>query len=491
MSGVYLDIDKAAAELCKRKLSFFVKEFWHVVVQDDLVWAPHMDVLCDEIQAVYERVFKREAKEYDLIINIPPGTSKSTICTVMAPAWSWAVDPSLRHITGSYSADLSMEHAVKARDIIRSDKFLLYFPHVQVKKDEDNKSNYKNTSGGQRFATSVGGTVTGTHAHVITIDDPINPKQASSVAMLKEANEWFDKTLPTRKVDKEVTPTILIMQRLSVEDPTGHILMKKKGLGVRHVCLPGELSDNVRPVEYRSIYVNGLLDPVRLSAQVLSDMKTDLGSYNYAGQVGQSPAPEGGEVWQKWIIPIDDAKFPERKLMNQYGTDWDLAYTDDEDNAANAYVTAGKIGEYIYIDDIDWRWMEFPQLIAWMRTKPSPHYIEAKASGKSAKQTLTSNGIPAIEIKVASGDKVARARSVTPTAEAGMVFIRKSLIDKLYHDEKQGILQFPKSKYKDLADALAQCITRLKKRAGFVSSSPTDLDEPVKNTSDRNLVDFM
>lgn len=442
-----------------------------------MVWAPHLDILCDEIQMVYERVFKREEKEYDLIINIPPGTTKSTICTIMAPAWSWAVDDSLRHITGSYSQDLSTEHAVKSRDIIKSDLFLKLFGNVELKKDEDNKTNYKTIRGGQRYATSVGGTVTGVHAHIITIDDPVNPKQASSEVQLNEANLFFDKTLPTRKVDKAITPIILIMQRLATQDPTGHILTKKKEK-IRHVCLPAEISDSVRPIEYKSIYKDGLLDPIRLGRAVLEEAKTDLGSYNYAGQFSQSPAPEDGEVWQKWIIPIDDEKFPHKSLMQHYGTDWDTAFTSDEDNAANAYFTAGKIGEMIYIDDFDFKWLEFPELIRWMRTKPSPHYVEAKATGKSAKQTLVQMGVPAIEIKVPGGsDKVARARSVTPIAESGMVFIRKSLLDRLYNDDRQGILQFPKSKYKDVADALAQCLTRLKKRGTIISTTGEDTEQ--------------
>lgn len=110
-----IDIDKVAAELCRRKLSFFVKEFWDVVIAEQMIWGPHMDVLCDEIQVAYERVMRREPKEYDLYINIPPGTSKSTIITIMAPAWSWTIDASLRHITGSYSDALATEHSVKSR----------------------------------------------------------------------------------------------------------------------------------------------------------------------------------------------------------------------------------------------------------------------------------------------------------------------------------------------------------------------------------------
>ena len=190
-----LNIDKVKAELCKRDFFYFVQEFWSEIIPDEPVYNWHIQYLCDELQKVVEKVANREAKEYDLVINIPPGTSKSTICTVMLPAWAWLIDPSIRNLTGSYSASLSTDHALKSRDIIKSDKFKKYFPSIEIKHDQDNKTHYKNTKGGERYATSVTGTVTGFHAHLIIIDDPLNPKGASSEADRTTANNFMDTTL--------------------------------------------------------------------------------------------------------------------------------------------------------------------------------------------------------------------------------------------------------------------------------------------------------
>ena len=112
-----------------------------------------------------------------------------------------------------------------------------------------------------------------------------------------------------------------------------------------------------------------------------------------------------------------------------------------------------------------------------MKTKPSLHYIEAKASGKSAKQTLVQNGIPAIEVPVAGGDKIARANMATPIAESGMCYIRASMADRLYNDSKQGILFFPNGAYADLADVVGQCLQRLNKRGTISSHSGNDFDD--------------
>lgn len=446
------------AELCKRSFFFFLKEFWSIIIPEEPVYNWHMEYLCDELQKVVTKVKNREAKDYDLIINIPPGTSKSTIATVMLPAWAWVIDPTIRSLTASYSSSLSTDHSMKSRDIIRSDKFKSYFPDIEIKKDQDNKTHYKNTDGGERYATSVTGTVTGFHAHLIIVDDPLNPKEAASEADRLTANNFMDVTLSTRKVSKSVTPTILVMQRLHQKDCTGNWL-DKEGKIIKHICLPGEISKDVKPVELKDRYINGLLDADRLTTADLKELKINLGSYGYAGQIMQIPTPADGGIWQNWIIPIDDSIIP--KELKELGTDWDLAYTEKETNSASAYVTAGKFDSKMYITDLGFDWLEFPKLMPYMKSKTQPHYIEGKASGKSAKQVLTNQGIPAIEVQVIGGDKVARAQMATPYAESGMVFCKRSVWDKLHNDSKQGILMFPNGEHDDLQDALVQSINRL------------------------------
>lgn len=456
-------LDEIDSELCKKDFFYFLQCFWSEIIAEDPVYNWHIEYLCIQLQEYGERVVRREAKEADFIINIPPGTSKSTICTVMFPAWIWTIDPSIRVLTASYSASLSTDHAVKSRDIIKCARYQKWFPNVAIKNDQDNKTHYKNTKGGERYATSVGGTVTGFHAHLIIVDDPINPKGATSEVLLEAASSFMNTTLSTRKVNKAVTPIILVMQRLHEEDPTGNWL-KKKSKKLRHVCLPGKLSKDVRPLELQEKYIDGMLDPVRLSIEVMDEQKEDLGSYGFAGQIQQIPAPEDGGIWKKWFKVIPDHIWNRDILPNlvNVGSDWDLAYTEKESNSACAYVKSGKVDENMAIDDIGFKWLEFPDLINYMKAKEAPHYIEAKASGKSAKQTLKKSEIPAIEVKVSGteGDKVARTRLATPYAESGMILIRESLVDMLYNDDRQGILKFPNNSHNDLNDALVQAINR-------------------------------
>lgn len=467
-----LSPNKALAKLCERRFFRFFCEFWETIEDVELQPNWHIEEICDELQRVYE-AWERGESQPDVLINVPPGSSKSTIVTQLFPAWLWVKKASIRIISSSYNGDLSVSHAVKSRDCIKSDKFNELWPgHIEFKRDSDGKTDYKNTKKGQRFATSTGGTVTGMHGDFIINDDPINPKKAASEVELKNAVDFNDKTLSTRKTDKKRTVTIMIMQRLDDRDPAGDWLRKQR-VGekvLNHICLPGRLADNVRPSRLRDLYTDGLLDTVRLDEEALAKMQSDLGSYGFAGQVQQQPAPAEGGIWKQWFIAVPDHLMPTVGQMDKYGTDWDTAYTKNEANAASAYITSGMFENKMFIDGLGWMYLEIPELLKSMRLLPEPHYVEAKASGKSIKQLLITEKIAAIEVDVA-GDKIVRAKSAAPKAESGMVCVRASLLDKLYNDHEQGILKFPNGFKKDLADALAQAIWRhlgsVKREADF------------------------
>lgn len=476
----HININKVGAARCRKPggLAFFVKEFWSEIAANDLVWCPHMQVLCDEIEHSDRLVFQRLPKENDLIINVPPGTSKTKIVSVLSTAWEFAMMPEIKVFVGSYSDAAVSGIAFEIRKVMKSAKYQAWFPEVQISKDKDALHNFRTESNGEFYAFTVGGTLTSKHADILKVDDPIDPKGAKSEAELESTNLFFDQTLPSRKIDKAVTPTYLIMQRLNEKDPTGHLLEKKKDK-IRHVKLPGVAVD-VKPEAYRSIYTYidlpethplvkkykktrlGILDPIRNGPDVIAEQAIDLGSYGFAGQWDQDPAPANGTIWQReWFIIVPDEFMPKRELGEGLGTDWDLAYTKKKKNAASAYITSFKYNNRIFLDDLGWAWKEFPELIKWMKTKQPGHYIEAKATGISAKQTLSQQGVVAIEVPVKGGeDKVARARFGSPTAEAGMVCVRKSLADQLFDDSQQGILKFPNGKFADLADVLAQCLQR-------------------------------
>ena len=64
------------AELCRRSLYYFLQTIWSEISGDTLRLNWHLEYLSNELEKIAYRVANEEPKEYDLIINIPPGTTK-------------------------------------------------------------------------------------------------------------------------------------------------------------------------------------------------------------------------------------------------------------------------------------------------------------------------------------------------------------------------------------------------------------------------------
>jgi predicted phage terminase large subunit-like protein len=458
---INLNPNEALAELCRRSFYRFLQEFWYELIPEDPIWNWHIKYLCDELQYLNSFVVARQPKPYDLTINISPGSTKSTIVTQAYNAWVWTVDPAQRIISSSYSHGLSLSHSVKTRDVVNSDKYKLLFPTVRLKSDQSAKSDFLNTSGGQRFTTSTGGTVTGMHGHQIIVDDPINPQQAASDAERKSANTFLNTTLSRRKINAAITPTILIMQRLHEDDPTGNQLAKK-GKKIKHICLPAEDRGNVLPPELADNYVDGLMDPVRLGPEVLAEALIDLGSFGYAGQYGQKPAPEGGGIFKRDWFPIIDWRQEFSNLVWNYTAD--TAYTKDEKNDPSGYIAYAEFENAFIIRAAETDHLEFPELCRALPnfaqsngySRRSIIEIEPKASGKSLVQTLrketklnVKEGIPP------SKDKVARAKDTAPTCESQRVKLIRGAWNKPFLDQ---ITTFPNAAHDEYVDNLTMMV---------------------------------
>lgn len=437
-----IDPDKALAELCRRSFFKFLQEFWSVVIPETPIYNWHIELLCDEMQYLNSFVEARKPKPYDLIINVPPGSTKSTIISQMYTAWVWTRDPSQRFISSSYSAALSIAQSVKTRDIVLSDKYQRLFPEVKLRIDQRGKTNFSNTKGGQRYTTSTGGTVTGMHAHQLLVDDPVNPTQALSEIERLSANDFVTKTLSSRKVDKDITPMIVVMQRLHVNDVTGELLSRHESR-IKHICLPAEISSAVKPAILKEKYVDGLLDPIRLNRQVLADAKSDLGSYDYAGQFEQQPVLLGGNILKEHWFDIT-TKEEYTKLYNKFYPSIhyfvDTAYTSDSHNDPTGVIAVTYIDGFLYVINANKVRMEFPELSKflprWVKqngySKRSSVRIEPKASGLSVIQQLRRNtDLNIISITPPKESKELRTLANTPIFEAKRV----RLVEGDWNDE--------------------------------------------------------
>lgn len=450
-------------EACKGSLFEFVRSFWSVIIPEEPVFNWHIQYLCEELEKLAVCIVNRERKPYDLIINIPPGTTKSTIVTIMFPAWLWTQDPTIRIITNSYSNDLSIEHATKSRDIITSDKYKRLFPEVALRRDKSGKENYENTKTGARYTTSTGGTITGKHAHVILNDDPLNPAQAYSEVMRNTANE-HTKTLASRKVNKKNTPTITVMQRLHEKDVTGYILSKKSD-AIRHICLPAEACKDVKPAEIRERYIDGLLDPIRLDREVLEEAKVDLGSRAYSGQYDQNPVADGGNIVKKdWFGSITRAEFERLRQYEPIHFWADTAYTEKKEDDPTGIAAACKVGNKIYILMAKKVRLKFPDLCRFLPrfcqengyTSESTLRIEPKANGLSVVDQLQeSTGLNITKTPTPTDSKTVRLHAASPTIEGGRVVVVEDYFTEEFIEE---ICGFPAKTHDEYVDLISYIV---------------------------------
>lgn len=160
-------IAAAKATKCKQSLSFFVKHFWDEIVPNELVWNWHMEEICKDIQASDELVFKRLPKLHDIIINVPPGTSKTKIISIMSTAWEFARMPEIKVFVGSYSDSAVAGISDEIKLLMKSERYLQYFPNTMIRKDRDSLHNFKTTENGEFYAYTVGGTLTSKHADIL------------------------------------------------------------------------------------------------------------------------------------------------------------------------------------------------------------------------------------------------------------------------------------------------------------------------------------
>lgn len=490
------DPDLLKAERARRSMFAFVQEFWDVIISDPPVYNWHIKYICEELEKVAWNIIANKTREYDLIVNVPPGSTKTTLITVMFPAWLWIARPpkgfcekterrfakkakdgedprphgmGKRFITASYAETVSLDASSKSRDIVQSDKYRRFFPEMVLRRDENTKTKFTNTHMGYRYTSSVGSAIIGMHGHCLIIDDPINPEQAESDASRYTANEWLG-NLPTRAADKRTTPIILVMQRLHESDPTAELKRIRKR--VRHIRLPGELADfEVSPPELRKLYVDGLLDPVRIPQDEVDGFKHN--PYRYAGQIGQDPRPREGGMFTKDMFEIVDSAPPGGRDVRG----WDLAATKKKSpkDTGQAATTGQKlrivggeisdngvlVGGTVYVMDEVHGYWDGDTVRKEMRRaaeRDGKYCIQdlpqdPGQAGKAQVQTLVAElaGYTA-KFSPESGNKVLRAEPFATQAQAGNVKLVRGPWNAAWIDE---VTMFPNGR-KDRVDACSR-----------------------------------
>ena len=384
----------------------------------------------------------------------------STIFSVLFPAYTWARMPSCRFITASFNKDLAEGFARKSKQVIKSDIYRRLFGSFRF--IPERLAHYSNQFGGERIIYTTGQSPTGQHAHFIMIDDPVDPLAQDREIAVHNVNTWMHRVVRSRTVDARITPLILVMQRLAINDPTGDWLAKTKDQSGRlfHICLPASIENGqeVKPPGLRRYYKNNLFDPVRLPMSVIEERKVWMAQADYSAQYDQNPMPREGLMFkvQNLLVKSVDPYDPVVAKCRY----WDKAISTVE----NACFTVGALmgrtanGKFVVLDIQRGRWDAATREQVILNT--------AKADGNKVvigiEQEPGSGGVESalytvrnlagfpVFVDRATQAKEARAEPFAIQVEHGNVFLSEGSWNANFLSE---IGSFPRGRYKDQVDA--------------------------------------
>jgi predicted phage terminase large subunit-like protein len=242
----------------------------------------------------------------------------------------------------------------------------------------------------------------------------------------------------------------------------GKIASKEWGQKVKHICLPAEVSQKVRPLKLAARYVNGLLDPVRLNKTVLKGFRARLGNFGYSGQFDQHPVPLEGGMFKTGRIKVEGLA---AELASQIRY-WDKAATDEAGcYTAGVRMARAKDGVFWIINVKRGQWDPFEReevlkQTAQMDTRACPIGVEQEpgSGGKESAINTIRRTLVGFVVRADRpvGKKVYRADPFAVQVNAGNVKIAAEPDGSAppwaaaYLDELQ---YFPNSQFMDQTDA--------------------------------------
>lgn len=525
-------LDQIGKLQSEKRLIDFMKTGWHALEPGcPFVAGWSVEAICEHLQAVTDGQIRR------LLINVPPGFTKSMATSVFYPAYEWGPRnmPHNRYILAAHEQNLAIRDNVRSRDLMLSEWYQRHWGNrVALKGDVNSKIYYENMETGWRMASSVNSGLTGYRGDRLILDDPHSIKKADSDVDREKVLRWFSETLPTRLNKAAESAIIVIMQRVHERDVSGLILAEE--LGYEHLMLPMEYEpDRASYTSVKPSYVvapskvlvtwdvetkswrplteeqveegltldddevearykvdireddGDLLWPERFPDHTVEELKKTLrswgGTYAEAGQLQQRPAPRGGGMFAKdaWEY-VDHAPQGGRTCRG-----WDLAGTAKKKNSRAAFTVGLQmrlVDSKIYIMDVDRRQLSPSGVEKMIKTNANldGHGVmqdfpqDPGQAGKAQKAAIAKllHGFT-FTFSTESGDKEARAEPLAAQQEVGNVYLVKGDWTNAFVNE--GAL-FPNGQFKDQIDAASRAyFCLLRKRRRMIGKAPRIIEE--------------
>ena len=134
-----VELDKARPKIKKDFLSF-VKYVW-----PEFIEGSHHKKINKKFNDLASGKIKR------LIINMPPRHTKSEFASYLLPAWMVGLDPRLKIIQATHTADLAVDFGRKTKNLVDQENYKQLFD-TRLMEDSQAAGKWKTEQGGEYFA---------------------------------------------------------------------------------------------------------------------------------------------------------------------------------------------------------------------------------------------------------------------------------------------------------------------------------------------------
>ena len=418
---------QAVAEICKRDFLSYLLVVFFLINSSKFLLKDFHRIIIRKLQDIVE--CKNDKR--NLALCLPVGSGKSLIIEYFI-TWCFARSINNTFCYTSNSDRLINKLSKECKDIIENEHWQLLFNHP-LKKDDRQRVNFsfedaKNRTG--LTAGTTGGAITGLDAGnpniegfsgALIIDDPLDAGNARYEKAREEVITFYDEKLATRR-RTPTTPTILIMQRLHLDDLVGWI--EKNEPNLWDICKVKALDDEGNSF-WEERYPSNELKHIQLT-----------NAFKFQSQYQQEPIALGGSVIKgEWFGYYSvNVKYDYKKIIIAA----DTAIQAKEHSDYSCFLVGGVTqNNHLHILQMAHDKWEYPELKQnasriynqWQldkrETSASALYIEDKASGQQLIQDFKKLGLPVRPIEVTK-DKLTRVEEVLDYIASGLVELPES-----------------------------------------------------------------
>jgi len=205
--GNLLSPDAIQQELAKRDLLTFAKR-----MEPGFEDPPHIRFLCD----LLEQLERGEITK--LCVSMPPRFGKSTLCSMLFPAWCLGRNSRRSIILANHSSELATGFSRKAKQYIESPEWP--FRHIEMSEDSHATHRFNvSPGGGSCVALGVNSNITGLGWDIGVLDDAVDRPAQSD---LDSAWSWHRSVWTPRA--NAGAKQLVVSARLAMDDIPGHLL---------------------------------------------------------------------------------------------------------------------------------------------------------------------------------------------------------------------------------------------------------------------------